>query len=70
MWGVVEVCRELRRENLKERDLLENLSVERRLILETDLKELECEGVERICLTWEKDRFLAVVKAVMKIEIP
>jgi len=46
VWGVVKVCRELQRGNLKERDQLENLSAEERIILETDLKELECEGVE------------------------
>jgi len=46
VWGVVEVGREFRRGNLKERDQLENLSTEGKIILETDLKELEWEGVE------------------------
>lgn len=46
MWGVVEVYRKLRRGNLKERDQLENLSAEGKIILETDVKELEWEGVE------------------------
>lgn len=46
MWGVLEVCREFRQGNVKERDQLENLRAEGRIILETDLKELEWVGVE------------------------
>jgi hypothetical protein len=43
-------------EDLKGRDHLEDLSIDRRIILEWILTEIEWEGVDWICLAQDRDQ--------------
>ena len=55
--------------NLKERDRSENLGVDGRIILK-DLKEIGWEGVDCICPARDRDKWWAVVNAVMNLRVP
>jgi hypothetical protein len=54
--------------NLKEKDHLENISVEVRI--KTDLKEIGWRGVDWIYLTQNSDKWPALVKMVLNLRIP
>lgn len=56
--------------NRKERDQLEDVSVEVLTILKYILKEIGCEGVHWIDLAQDMDNWRALVKTVTNLRVP
>jgi hypothetical protein len=57
-------------ENLKGRDHLEDLGIDRRIILEWILRDIGWEGVEWIHLGQDRDQWWALLNMVMDLCIP
>jgi hypothetical protein len=57
-------------ENLGERDQWENPGVDGRILFNVDLKEVGCGGVDWIGLAQDRDRWRALVNAVMNFRVP
>jgi hypothetical protein len=55
--------------NLRERENLGDPGVDRRIILR-DLQDVGCEGMEWIQLAQDRDRWWALVTAVMNLRVP
>jgi hypothetical protein len=56
--------------NLRERNHLEYPGVDGSIILKTDLKEVRCGGMDWIDLSQDKDRWRAVMYALMNFRFP
>jgi hypothetical protein len=56
--------------NPRERDHLGDPSVDGRIILRWIFQEVGCGGMERIELAQERDRWRALVNAVMNLRVP
>ena len=56
-------------ENLRERDHLEDPDVDGRIILRY-LQEVGCEGMDWIDVAQDRDRWEALVNAVMNLQVP
>ena len=72
MWhyeGEEKCIRGCSRRNLKEREYLENVRVDMRIILKWTLK-IELTGVNWINLAQNKDKWQAFVKTVINLRIP
>jgi hypothetical protein len=57
-------------ENLKERDLLEDIGVDRRMILKCTLKKRGWESVDWIHVAREREQWPAVLDTVMGLRVP
>jgi hypothetical protein len=68
-WERGETCKRFWWESLKERDHLKDRGVDGRIGLEWILGRLAGGGVEWIHLTQDRDRWRAVVSAVMNIRV-
>jgi hypothetical protein len=56
--------------NLRERDHLENLNVDREVNIKINVQERRYGGTERIVLAEDRDKSQAVVNAVMNLRVP
>jgi hypothetical protein len=56
--------------NLRERDHLGDPGIDGRIILRWMFKEVECRGMDGIELAQDRDRWRALVKAVMNLRAP
>jgi len=56
--------------NLRERDHLEDKGVDGRIILRMDLQEVGWGGMDWIDLAQDRDRWQALVNAVMNFRVP
>jgi hypothetical protein len=57
-------------ENLKGRDHLEGLSVDRKIILEWMLGKWGGEDVDWMYLAWNRDQWQTLVNTVMNLQVP
>jgi len=55
--------------NFRERDHLEDLGVDGRIILSWIIQEVGCEGTEWIHLAQDRDRWRALINAVMNHQL-
>jgi hypothetical protein len=69
MWGTREVYIGFWWKDLKERDRLENLHLEERIILKLIFRMWD-RGMERIDLAQDRDRLWALVNVVMNLRVP
>jgi hypothetical protein len=70
VWGRGEVHTEFWWEDVRELNYVEDLRVERWIILKMDLQEVGWGGVDWIDLAQGKDRRRAIVKAVINLRVP
>ena len=70
VWGKEEVQTGFRWGNLAERDHLEDLSVDGRIIFKWLFKKLDVGGMDWFDLAQDRDRWRAVVNAVMTLRVP
>jgi hypothetical protein len=69
VWGE-EVCTGFWWENLRVRDHLVDPGVDGRIILRRILQEVGCGGIDWIELAQDRDRWRALVNAVMNLRVP
>jgi hypothetical protein len=65
-----EACIKFWRGNLRERDHWGDPGVDGKIILRWIFKEVGCGGMDWIGLTWDRDRWQALVNAVMNLRVP
>jgi len=70
VWGTGEVHTGFWWGDLRERDHLEDLSVDGRVILKWIFKKWDEESMDWIDLAEDRDRCLALVNAVLKLPVP
>ena len=70
MWERVEVYTVFWWRNLRERDHLEDPGVDGRIILRWILRKWDVGGLDWIDLAQDRDRWRAVVNAVMNLRVP
>ena len=70
VWGNGEVYTGFWWGDLRERDHVEEIGVDGRIILNWILKEFGFGGMEWIDLTRDRDRWRAFVNAVMNLRVP
>jgi hypothetical protein len=68
-WDRGENCTAFWRENMKERDHLEDRGVDGRMGILMDIRETGWRGVEWIHLAQDRGRWRAVVNAVMNLQV-
>jgi hypothetical protein len=68
--GRREVYRGLWWGNLREKDNLEDPGVDERINIKMDLQEVELQGMDWIDLAQDRDRWRALVNAVMNLRVP
>jgi hypothetical protein len=56
--------------NLRERDHLENPGADKKDNIKTDLQKVGCAGVDWTDLAQDRDRWWALVNAVMNLRVP
>jgi hypothetical protein len=56
-------------ENLKDRDHKENLGIDGRIIIKMVLKQAGCEGVDRIHLAEDEDKWQALVNMAVNLQV-
>ena len=69
VWGRGEACTGFWWGYLRERDHLEDPDVDGRIILRY-LQEVGCEGMDWIDVAQDRDRWEALVNAVMNLQVP
>ena len=70
VWGTGEVRTGFWWEDLRERDHLEDLGVDGRIILKRIFKKWDEEGMDWIDVAEDRDKCRALVKTVMNLQAP
>jgi hypothetical protein len=70
VWGKRESCTGFWWENLRERDQREDPGIDGKIILGWIFRNLGCGGMDWIGLAQDRERWRAIVSAVMKLRIP
>ena len=70
MWGREEVYTEFRWRSPRERDHLGDPGIGWRITLKMDLEEVGCGGMDWIELAQDRNRWMALVKAIMNLRVP